>query len=61
MSLLRSLLFGLALLLFMVAAFVANVGTWALATFLDSETFAVTTTRIIAAARGPQLACRPPR
>lgn len=48
MGFLRSLLFGTALLLFMVLAGIANVGTWALGTFLDSDTFAVTTSRIIA-------------
>jgi hypothetical protein len=47
MGFLRSLLFGIALLLFLVLAAAANVGTWALGTFLDSETFAVTTSRII--------------
>jgi hypothetical protein len=41
-GLIRSLLFALSLLLFVVLAFVANVGYWALATALETDRFVAT-------------------
>jgi hypothetical protein len=47
MGVIRSLLLALSLIAFLVLALVANVGLWAMTTFLDSDAFAATTTRII--------------
>ena len=47
MGLIRSLFMAIALLGFLVLALVANLGVWALGTFVDSKAFAATTTQII--------------
>jgi hypothetical protein len=45
-GLIRSLLFALSLLVFVLLAFVANVGYWAIATALDTDRFVATTARV---------------
>jgi len=47
MGVIRSLFMAIALLGFLVLALVANLGVWALGTFVDSKAFAATTTQII--------------
>ncbi len=47
MGMIRSLLLAVSLVAFLVLSLVANVGLWALSTFLDSDAFAATTARII--------------
>ncbi len=47
MGLIRALLLAVSLVAFLVLSLVANVGLWALSTFLDSDAFAATTARII--------------
>jgi hypothetical protein len=46
MGLVRSLLFGLAVVLFAVLAFVANIGYWAIGSVLDSDRFVATAGRV---------------
>jgi hypothetical protein len=43
----RSILLVLSLITFLVLALVANVGSWAMTAFVDSDAFAATTSRII--------------
>jgi hypothetical protein len=45
-GLIRSLLFALSLLVFVMLAFLANVGYWAIATALDTDRFVATTGRV---------------
>jgi len=47
MGVIRSLFMAIALLGFLVLALLANLGVWALGTFVDSKAFAATTTQII--------------
>ena len=47
MGVIRSLFMAIALLGFLVLALLANLGVWALGTFVDSKAFDATTTQII--------------